>query len=169
MGLFRTSIGIPYIYSSNSKYSGLFGKRTFPDNQKLSQNQKKMEIILKYIFLGLIVTSKFAIWLTEIQNCAFRLDGRVWLSATIIQKSPLYFGMEGVIIRNIQQPYKTVLGWRPLKVSAASISFGPNRKKKIYLCFHTFINWIQSQRKRKHENEGNRSSRKCKNFVRKNF
>ena len=33
----------------------------FPKKEKYPQNQKKMYIILKYIFLGLIETSKFAI------------------------------------------------------------------------------------------------------------
>jgi len=33
----------------------------FPKKEKYPQNQKKMYIILKSIFLGLIVTSKFAI------------------------------------------------------------------------------------------------------------
>ena len=70
----------------------------FPKREKYPQNQKKMYIILKYIFLGLLGRLKFAIWLAEIQNWAFRLDGRVWLSATIVRKSPLYFGKEGVYI-----------------------------------------------------------------------
>ena len=45
-----------------------------------------------------IETSKFAICLAKIQNLTLWLGYQVWLSATIVHKSPLYFVMEGVQI-----------------------------------------------------------------------
>ena len=43
-------------------------------------------------------SSKFAIWFTKFQNWAFRLDGQVWFSSMIDQKSSLYFELEGVYL-----------------------------------------------------------------------
>ena len=78
-------------------YSGLFGNRTFPDKQKISPESKKKNGDYSEIHIsGVNWNFKICNLIGQIQNWAFQLDSQVWLSAMIVEKSPLYFELEGV-------------------------------------------------------------------------
>ena len=97
---------------SIQKYSGLFRNRTFPEKRKISPESEK--------------------------NWAFRLDGRVWLSATIVRKSPLYFGMEGVLIS--------------FQISV-KLREAPHRPAGyLYYSLHSEIQWTFSDDRRAQQN-----------------